>query len=147
MESSKINVWLDCDPGHDDMLAIILAAKHPRMNLLGISTSAGNSLVEYTTQNALNILHLINRADIPVIQGAGAPLLGKIETAAECHGYNGLEGAILDQSPQQAIVRDPYIEIYRRIMECPKKVYFVNTGSMTNLALLLRAFPEVLTKI
>ena len=56
-----IAVWLDCDPGHDDMLAIILAALNPRINLIGISTSAGNSTIENTTQNSLNILHEIGR--------------------------------------------------------------------------------------
>lgn len=57
MERGKINVWLDCDPGHDDMLAIILAALSEEINLIGISTSAGNSTIENTTQNALNILY------------------------------------------------------------------------------------------
>lgn len=56
MQSRKINTWLDCDPGHDDMLAIILAALSDKINLIGISTSAGNSTIEHTTQNALNIL-------------------------------------------------------------------------------------------
>lgn len=78
MEASKISVWLDCDPGHDDMLAIILAAQHPRVELLGLSTSAGNSTIDNTTQNALDILHLIGKGHLPVIKGADAPLLGRI---------------------------------------------------------------------
>jgi len=53
----KMKVWLDCDPGHDDMLAIIMAALNERIDLIGISTSAGNSVIENTTQNTLNILY------------------------------------------------------------------------------------------
>lgn len=65
-----LKIWLDCDPGHDDMLAMIMAALSPECNLIGISTSAGNSTIENTTQNALNILCEINRKDIVVVQGA-----------------------------------------------------------------------------
>ena len=115
MEANKISIWLDCDPGHDDMLAIILAAMHPRLELLGLSTSAGNSTIDNTTQNALDILHLIGKGHIKVIKGAETPLIGKIETAAECHGASGLEGATLGHSPHAAITHDPYLEIYKRI--------------------------------
>jgi uridine nucleosidase len=74
----RLQMWLDCDPGHDDMLAIILAACHPSINLLGISTSAGNSTIDYTTQNTLNILHLIHKNDIEVIRGSSKPMFGKL---------------------------------------------------------------------
>ena len=57
MEDGVKRVWLDCDPGHDDMLAIVMAAMHPRVQLIGVSTSAGNSNIHNTTRNALNILH------------------------------------------------------------------------------------------
>lgn len=79
MTSKK--VWLDCDPGHDDMLAIIMAALSQGVQLIGISTSAGNSVIENTTQNALNILYEIGRNDIQVIKGAPGPLNSKLETA------------------------------------------------------------------
>lgn len=65
-----LKIWLDCDPGHDDMLGMIMAALSPECTLIGISTSAGNSTIENTTQNALNILCEINRKDIVVVQGA-----------------------------------------------------------------------------
>lgn len=134
-------VWLDCDPGHDDMLAILLAAYHPNLRLIGLSTSAGNSTIDYTTQNALNILSLISRDDVVVVKGAAKPLYGKLETAAETHGVNGLEGASLPISSNHPICKQPYVTMYNRIMEREGKVYFVNTGAMTNLALLLTAFP------
>jgi inosine-uridine nucleoside N-ribohydrolase len=66
----KKKIWLDCDPGHDDMLAIIMAAMSDECELVGVSTSAGNSFIENTTQNALNILYEIGRTDIPVVKGA-----------------------------------------------------------------------------
>jgi uridine nucleosidase len=59
-----MKVWLDCDPGHDDMLAIVMAALSPPLTLIGVSTSAGNSTVDNTTRNALDILHEIGRDDV-----------------------------------------------------------------------------------
>lgn len=83
---TKQKVWLDCDPGHDDMLAIILSALSEELNLIGISTSAGNSTVQNTTQNALNILAEIDRNDIEVYKGSEVPLCGRLETAPSIHG-------------------------------------------------------------
>jgi uridine nucleosidase len=65
-----LKIWLDCDPGHDDMLAIIMAALSPECDLIGVSTSAGNSTIKNTTQNALNILCEIKRTDIVVVEGS-----------------------------------------------------------------------------
>jgi inosine-uridine nucleoside N-ribohydrolase len=109
-------VWLDCDPGHDDMLAIIMAALSGEIELIGVSTSSGNSFIENTTQNALNILYEIGREDIQVVKGASRPLCGKLETAAEIHGASGLEGAELLKSPKSAIEEKPFLHIYNEIM-------------------------------
>lgn len=141
MQRKKI--WLDCDPGHDDMLAIIMAAFSDDSQLIGVSTSAGNSFIENTTQNALNILYEIGRTDVTVIRGAPGPLCGKLEVAPAIHGLSGLEGAELLVSPHKAVEEKPFLEIYQRLMAEPEKVDFVVTGAMTNLAILLRAFPDV----
>lgn len=85
------------------MLAIILAACDERLALLGVSTSAGNSTIENTTRNSLDILHLIGREDVEVVQGAAKPMWGKLETAEETHGASGLEGAELESSSRKAI--------------------------------------------
>ena len=66
----KTNIWLDCDPGLDDCFAIILAAGHPKLRLLGVSAVAGNSSVQNTTRNAADVLHQIGRSDVPVYMGA-----------------------------------------------------------------------------
>ena len=84
MMSKKI--WLDCDPGHDDMLAIIMAAMSEEIQLIGVSTSAGNSTIENTTQNALNILYEIGKSHIKVVKGASGPLVHKLHTAEDIHG-------------------------------------------------------------
>ena len=69
-------IWLDCDPGLDDALAILLAAHHSRINLIGISTSAGNTSLENTTRNALDLLFNIGRQHIPVVQGSNILIKG-----------------------------------------------------------------------
>ncbi len=112
-----------------------------------MSTSAGNSFIENTTQNALNILFEIGREDIFVIKGAPGPLCRNLEVAPTIHGASGLEGAELLKSPHKAIESKPFLEIYQRVMSQSQKIEFVVTGAMTNLAILLRAFPDIKTNI
>lgn len=83
-------VWLDCDPGHDDMFAIIMAALSGETELIGVSTSAGNSTIENTTRNALDILHEIGRGDVQVVKGSALPLCRPLKTAEGIHGVSGL---------------------------------------------------------
>ena len=70
-------IWLDCDPGVDDMIAIMLAAHNPSLNLLGISTVSGNSLMENVNKNALDILNISGFQEIPVFQGSSEPICRK----------------------------------------------------------------------
>lgn len=98
MQESTHNIWLDCDPGLDDTLAIILAAKTPRLKLLGISTSAGNTSIANTTKNALDILHNIGRSDIVVVRGSEKLIAGEIHLAEHMHGAGGLGGVVLPAS-------------------------------------------------
>lgn len=79
-------VWLDCDPGLDDTLAIIYAAHHPNIKLLGISTSPGNTSLPHTTTNALNILYNIGRSDIDVYAGSSNNIQGELSYAQIVHG-------------------------------------------------------------
>ena len=76
MDSTKITVWHDCDPGLDDTFAIIYAGHSPSINLLGESTSPGNTSLKNTTQNALDILYNIGRSDIPVYEGSNILIKG-----------------------------------------------------------------------
>lgn len=81
MQESIHTVWLDCDPGLDDTLAIILAAKHSGVQLLGVSTSAGNTSIENTTKNALDILFNVGRSDVVVVRGSDKLVAGEIHLA------------------------------------------------------------------
>ncbi len=97
-------VLLDCDPGHDDALAILLALQRPELDLLGVSTVAGNSTLENATRNALAVLTLLGRDDVPVAAGADAPLDRPLVTAPNIHGGTGLAGA---QLPSRGLRRWP----------------------------------------
>lgn len=81
---------IDCDPGHDDAIAILFAAKH--CDVVGVTTVFGNQTVEKTTLNALRVLTLA-ALDIPVAQGCGVPLIGTAPLAPDTHGASGLDGA------------------------------------------------------
>ena len=96
-------MWLDCDPGLDDTFAIIYAAGSKNINLIGISTSPGNTSLANTTQNALNVLYNIGRKDIPVFVGSNLLIKGEMKLAEHMHGSNGLGGIDLPKSPEKAI--------------------------------------------
>lgn len=129
-------LWVDCDPGHDDLMALVLAANHPRSLLLGVSTVDGNSSLRHTTQNALDILFEIGRKEVPVLPGADRPLCRPNFNAAAVHGENGLAGAELLRSPARAVEGVFVEQLSKRILAAPRKVDLVLTGPMTNLALL-----------
>ena len=93
-------VIMDCDPGHDDALAILLAAKH--LDVLGITTVGGNQSLEKVTKNALKILELGDITHIPVYKGHAKPSIQPMTHAPECHGESGLEGAALPEPSIQA---------------------------------------------
>ena len=84
---------IDCDPGHDDAIAIILAAKH--LDILGITTVAGNQTIDKVTTNALKILEVLQLPHIPVYPGSNNPWIQKLETAPQFHGATGLDGPVL----------------------------------------------------
>jgi inosine-uridine nucleoside N-ribohydrolase len=92
-------------------------------------------------------LHNIGKPDIPVVMGSSHPLGMEASFAAHMHGSNGLGGVEIPHSERKAISTDRFGAIYKIIMECPGKVAFVNTGSLTNLALLLTSYPELKEKI
>jgi inosine-uridine nucleoside N-ribohydrolase len=85
-------VILDCDPGHDDAIALLLALASPEIDLGGVTTVHGNQTLEKTTDNALRVLALAGREDVPVAMGADRPLERDLHTAAHVHGESGLDG-------------------------------------------------------
>lgn len=144
-------VWLDCDPGHDDALAILLALFNPALEVIGISTVAGNQTIEKVTQNAASILSAFKRTEIPLIQGMGKPLLGQFPFCEEIHGTSGLDNVkgepVFPPVNRQTAEKDWFMEIYeilaRQIQGSQEKIQWVSTGSLTNLALMLTLFPKL----
>ncbi len=94
---TRTPVIIDCDPGHDDALAITLALARPELQVLGITTIGGNSTLANTTRNALRVLALLGRPDVPVAAGPDQPLVRPLETAPQVHGVSGLDGADLPE--------------------------------------------------
>ncbi|MEP7158005.1 MAG: nucleoside hydrolase [Chloroflexota bacterium] len=138
---------LDCDPGHDDALAIVLALARPEINLLGITTVAGNATLENTTRNALSVLTLLGRTDIPVAAGAAAPLRRSLQTAPHVHGSSGLEGANLPSAAASPLEVDAVEFMARSIRESPSPVTLVPTGPLTNVAAFRQRYPELYARV
>jgi pyrimidine-specific ribonucleoside hydrolase len=144
---SRTPLILDCDPGHDDALALIVGLVRPELDLLAVTTVAGNAGLAETTRNALRVLSLVGRTDIPVAAGASRPLLRPLNVASNVHGASGLEGADL---PEPAFDARPEgaIELMRStILSAAEPVTIAAVGPLTNVALLLRTHPEVHERI
>ena len=133
-----IPILLDCDPGHDDAIALLLALASPEVELLGVTTVAGNQTVEKTTVNALRVLELAGRRDVPVAAGAGRPLVREPFVAAYVHGETGLDGTELPE-PQRDPVAQPAVDF---LADRVAGATLVPTGPLTNVALLLASRPE-----
>jgi inosine-uridine nucleoside N-ribohydrolase len=133
-------IVIDCDPGHDDAIAILLALASPEVELRGITTVAGNQTLEKTTRNALKVLELAGRTDIPVAAGADRPLVRELRTAAHVHGESGLEGPDLPE-PVTAPVDVHGADLLAELLE--PGVVLVPTGPLTNVALMLERHPDV----
>ena len=140
-------IIIDCDPGHDDAIALILALASPKLNVLAVTTSAGNQTPDKTLRNALRILTLLGRHDIPVAGGAPKPLLRELIIADNVHGESGLDGPTLPEpgfAPQALTAVELMAKTLRASTE---PVTLVPTGPLTNIALLLSAHPELKAKI
>lgn len=145
MEKEKI--ILDCDPGHDDALALTMAVASEKIELLGVTTSAGNQTPDKTLNNALRMLTLLNATDIPVASGNKRPLMRNLKIADYVHGETGLDGAELPE-PDFEPVKQPAVELIADILRNQEKpITLVVTGPMTNIALFLRVHPELKDKI
>ncbi|MGO3048813.1 nucleoside hydrolase [Staphylococcus casei] len=138
-------IIMDCDPGHDDAIALILAgAKLSTLDILAVTTVAGNQAVEKNTKNALNVLDVMGRADIDVSIGATRPLIKSASFASEIHGDTGLDGPKLPEvpslKPTQSHAVDVIIEQLKHSIE---PVTIVATGPLTNIATALIKDPSI----
>ena len=136
-------ILIDCDPGHDDMMAIMLACASAELEVAGVTTVAGNQTGEKTYRNALRTLSLIGRTDIPVARGADKPLLRALTVAPEIHGVSGLDGADLPEPGFQGIAESAASFLVRAIMGSRGPLTLVPTGPLTNVALALLEEPKL----
>ncbi|KAM6539083.1 Uridine nucleosidase 1 [Fusarium falciforme] len=150
MSEAQIPVWLDCDPGHDDAFAILLAAYHPSIRLLGISTIFGNAPLENTTYNAASLLTAIGRHDIPLYVGLDKALeRPAIHAPTDIHGDSGLDGTDLLPKPLVSPSSVPAVEAMAEAIraEAPGTAWIVATGALTNVGALFRKYPELVSHV
>ena len=139
-------IILDCDPGHDDMIAIMLATSSPEIELLGITTVAGNQTGEKTFKNALRILTLIGE-DTPVSRGFDKPMVRELTVAPRIHGVSGLDGANLPEATVKDTGKHATDFIIETLLASDEPVTLVPTGPLTNVAFSLLKKPSIKEKI
>ncbi len=144
MEKTKI--ILDCDPGHDDAVAILLAARDPGIELLGVTVVAGNQTLENTQRNARKVLQWCN-CDVPVYAGCPGPLVREKIIAADIHGSTGLDGPVFPELTKPLENEHAVMFMIRTLLESQGDITVVTTGPMTNLAMAIRLEPRIIEKI
>lgn len=145
----KKKIIIDCDPGYDDAVAILLAAGNPLIDVLAITTVAGNQTLEKVTRNALRIAKLAHLDHVPIAAGAARPLLrDQIVVAANIHGESGLDGTTLPEADYRVDCRHAAELIVETIMAEPEKsVTLVPIGPLTNIALAARLEPKIVDRV
>ncbi|WIB63335.1 MULTISPECIES: nucleoside hydrolase [unclassified Curtobacterium] len=141
-------IILDCDPGHDDAVAILLAHGSPEIELLAVTTVVGNQTLAKVTRNALAVARIAGITDVPFAAGADRPLVRTIEHAADIHGESGLDGPVL---PEPSIELDPRhavdLIIDTVMAHEPGTITLVPVGGLTNIALAVRKEPRIVERV
>lgn len=142
----KRNIIIDCDPGIDDIVALCFAiANEDKFNILGITTVAGNQTIENVTNNTIGLMSILNK-DIKVARGAKGPLIREKKPASQVHGVNGVGEYVFPHTKK--LFSDNAVTFLRdTIISCEDKCTLVSIGPLTNIALLIKTFPEVTQKI
>ena len=144
---SPTPVIMDVDPGHDDAVALMLACGSPKLDLLAVTTVAGNVALDKTTRNALRILSLIGRNDVPVAAGASSPLERSLVTAEDIHGESGLDGPEIPEATFEPDERGAVQLMADTLRSAPELVTLIPTGPLTNIALFFREHPDLKDRI
>src|SRR5438094_443253 len=135
-------ILLDCDPGHDDAIALLLALASPELELLGVTTVAGNQTLEKTTANAIRVLEFAGRGEVAVAAGADRPLVREAVVASNVHGETGLDGPDLPPAQSSPVAQHAVDFLAEKIRVHDGAVTLVPTGPLTNVALLLALHPD-----
>ncbi len=143
----KHKIILDCDPGHDDAIAILLAAHHPEIELLAITTVAGNQSLEKTTRNALKVCSLANIRNVPVASGMERPLVRPPRFAPDIHGESGMDGPVIPEPDIEPVGQHGVDLLIDLLMNSEGDITLVSTGPLTNIAAAMRREPAILPKI
>jgi inosine-uridine nucleoside N-ribohydrolase len=128
-----IPIVLDCDPGHDDAIALLLALASPEVEVLGVTTTYGNQTLEKTTANALKVLELVGRTDVAVAAGADRPSRRELVVAEHVHGESGLDGPTLPPPSVRPHADDAVACMVEWIRSAGRPVVLVPTGPLTNV--------------
>ena len=146
-EAGPFRVLIDTDPGVDDALALLLAMRSPELKIEGITAVAGNVPLTLTLPNALRMVEIAGRDDIPVAAGASGPLLRRLVTATYAHGENGLGGAVFPE-PKRKPVAEPASEFIRQIVrKYPGEITLLTIGPLTNIAAALNSDPDLASMV
>jgi len=141
-------IILDCDPGHDDAVALMLAHGSPEIDLLAVTTVMGNQTIEKVTRNALAVARVIGLDSVPFAQGAHRPLVRDVETAPDIHGESGLDGPVLPDPTITLDARHAVDLIIDTVMAHePGTITLVPTGALTNIALAVRREPRIVERV
>ena len=143
-------IILDCDPGHDDAVAILLAAGNPEIELLGVTTVGGNQTLQKVTYNARQVMTVAGITDVPLHAGATRPLVHEVEVAGDIHGETGMEIHGFELPEPQIEVADGHAVNYiidTIMSEEPGTVTLVPTGPLTNIALAARLEPRIVERV
>ena len=144
MERRKI--ILDCDPGHDDAIALMMAAKHPSIELLGVTIVAGNQTLEKTLVNGLNVCQKLGLS-VPVYAGMKRPIMRQQIVAADIHGESGLDGPVFDPLTKKPEPEHAVSYLIRTLMASEGDITLVAVGPLSNVAVAMRMEPGIVSKI
>lgn len=144
---TSIPVIIDCDPGHDDVFALWLAAGHPSLKLLAVTTVGGNVPLDHTSRNARIAFTVAGVVDVPVAAGAPGPLSRELQTAEWIHGENGLGGPALLEPAVPLDPRSATDLMVDVLLAAGEPVTIIATGPLTNVAILLRDRADVAGRI
>ncbi len=143
----KHKIILDCDPGHDDAIAILLAAHHPDIELLAITTVAGNQSVDKTTTNALKVCSLADIRNVPVAKGMDRPLVRPAQQDSNIHGESGMDGPNVPEPDIEPVAQHAVDLLIEQLLNSDGDITLVPTGPLTNIASAIRTEPAILPKI
>lgn len=145
--SEKKKIILNCDPGTDDSLCIIMGLTHPDIELLAITAESGNFTSDKSSQNALRILEYMGRDDIPVARGMLHPLVRSHPSDPYCHGQDGLGNHFFPEPKLKIIDKHAALVIIDEVMKYPGEVTILSTAPLTNVALAFMLKPEIIPMV